>query len=296
MTRPRVKLPRFLRTTRGAIGLVVSAFVVAVALIGPLLAPHGYATPIGAPGAPPYAAAPLGTDYLGRDVLSRVLDGGLSVIWIGGAATLASYLVGLTIGLVAGYNRTLVDPILMRIVDVLLSFPALLLMLLFVGGLGANVGVLILGVTLVQLPGIARVMRTATLEISTRGYVEAAVSRGERTSWVLRREILPNIAPALLADLGVRFSYSIILVASMNYLGLGLQPPAPDWGVMMAENRSFVSLNVWSVLAPAIMLGLLTIGVNLMADAYVRTSTHSSVKATRGRFIRKRVPRTSAID
>jgi len=296
MTRPKAQMPRFARTTRGAIGLVIFAFVVGVALFGPLLAPHGYATPIGPPGAPPYGGAPLGTDYLGRDVLSRVLDGGLSVIWIGGAATLASYLVGLTIGLVAGYSRTIVDPILMRIVDVLLAFPALLLMLLFVGGLGAHVGVLILGVTLVQLPGIARVMRTATLEISTRGYVEAAVSRGERTSWVLTREIVPNIAPTLLADLGVRFSYSIILVASMNYLGLGLQPPAPDWGVMIAENRSFVSLNVWSVLAPAVMLGLLTIGVNLIADAYVRTSTQSSVRATRRRFIRQRVLRTTAAD
>jgi ABC-type dipeptide/oligopeptide/nickel transport system permease subunit len=229
-------------------------------------------------------------------VLSRLLDGGVSVIWIGGAATLAAYLVGLTIGLVAGYSRSIIDPILMRIVDVLLAFPALLLMLLLVGGLGSHVGVLILGVTLVQVPGIARVMRTATLETSTRGYVEAAVSRGERSSWVLRREILPNIAPVLLADGGVRFSYSIILVASMNYLGLGLQPPAPDWGVMMAENRNFVTLNLWSVLAPAIMLAFLTIGVNLIADAYIRTTNRSQVRAIRKRSGWLRGQRRAAVD
>jgi peptide/nickel transport system permease protein len=296
MTMPRPRIPALARTTRGAIGLILLTFVLGVAIFGPLFAPHGYAASIGSPGAPPYSGAPLGTDYLGRDVLSRLLDGGWSVIWIGGAATLAAYVAGLTIGLVAGYSRTVVDPILMRVVDVLLSFPALLLMLLFVGGLGSHISVLILGVTLVQLPGIARVMRTATLETSTRGYVEAAVSRGESSSWVLRREILPNIAPVLLADFGVRFSYSIILIASMNYLGLGLQPPAPDWGVMMSENRSFVTLNMWSVLAPAIMLGFLTIGVNLVADAYVRTTNRSQVRAMRRRTVWARLQRTPAID
>jgi peptide/nickel transport system permease protein len=263
--------PEWTRSATGIIGLAVLVFVVGVALLGPLFAPHGIATPIGPPGQGPSANAPLGTDFLGRDVLSRLLHGGLSVVWIGTTSTVLAYVAGLTVGLTAGYSRTLVDPLLMRCVDVMLSFPALLVLLLLVSGLGSHVYVLILGVVAVQLPPIARVMRTVTLETATHGYVEAAEMRGERTSSVLIREILPNIAPVMLADFGIRFGYSIILIASVNYLGLGLQPPAADWGLMMSENREFISLNAWAVLAPAVMLALLTIGVNLVADAYVRT-------------------------
>jgi peptide/nickel transport system permease protein len=267
----RHKTPQWLRSSAGIAGLAVLVFVVGVALLGPFFAPHSIAAPIGPPGQGPSAAAPLGTDFLGRDVLSRLLHGGLSVIWIGTTATVLSYIVGLAVGLMAGYTGTLLDPVLMRGVDVMLAFPALLVLLLLVSGLGSHVSVLIVGVVLVQFPPIARVIRTLTLEASTRGYVEAAVMRGERTFSVLVREILPNIAPVMLADFGIRFGYSIILVASINYLGLGLQPPAADWGLMMSENRDFISLNPWAVLAPAVMLALLTIGVNLVADAYSRT-------------------------
>jgi ABC-type dipeptide/oligopeptide/nickel transport system permease subunit len=278
-------MPRLTRTISGKIGIGVLAFVLAVALLGPLVSPHGIATPIGSPGTPPSDGAPLGTDYLGRDVLSRVLHGGLSVIWIGAAATLLAYGAGMTIGLIAGYQRSLIDPVLMRGVDVLLAFPALLVLLLLVAGLGSHVGVLILGVALVQLPPIARIIRTATLEVSTRGYIEAAQARGERTSAILTREILPNVAPIVLADFGIRFGFSIILIASVNYLGLGLGPPASDWGLMIAENQQYISLNVWSVLAPAIMLALLTICVNLIADGYVQTLGQSNLPTRRDRLI-----------
>jgi peptide/nickel transport system permease protein len=279
--RRRLRRPRFTETFSGKLGLGMLVFVLAVAFLGPLFAPHSIATPIGPPGAPPYAGAPLGTDYLGRDVLSRVLHGGPSVIGMATAATLLAYAVGITIGLIAGYQRSLVDPVLMRGIDVLLAFPALLVLLLLVAGLGSHVWVLIVGVALVQLPPIARVIRTATLEVSTRGYIEAAQARGERTSAILSREILPNVTPVVLADLGIRFGFSIILIASVNYLGLGLAPPASDWGLMIAENQQFVSLNVWSVVAPAIMIAMLTICVNLIADAYVATSGRSVLPARR---------------
>jgi peptide/nickel transport system permease protein len=285
--RPRV--PRLARTASGKVGLSMLVFVLGVAILGPLFAPHGLATPIGAPGTPPSGSALLGTDYLGRDVLSRVLDGGLSVIWIGTAATLLSYALGVPTGMTAGYRRSLIDPILMRGVDVLLAFPALLVLLLLVAGLGPHVAVLIVGVAIVQLPPIARIMRTATLEVSTRGYVEAAVARGERTASILRREILPNVAPVVLADFGIRFGYSIILIASVNYLGLGLAPPAADWGLMTAENQQYITLNVWAVLAPAIMLAMLTICVNLLADAYVQTLGRS-IPVRRGRFLSSASP------
>jgi ABC-type dipeptide/oligopeptide/nickel transport system permease subunit len=277
----RLRRPRFTHTLAGKIGLAVLVFVLGIALLGPLIAPHDIATPIGAPGTPPYGGAPLGTDYLGRDVLSRVLHGGLSVIWIGTAATLLAYAAGLTVGLIAGYRRALIDPILMRGVDVLLAFPAMLIMLLLVAGLGSHIWVLIVGVAMVQLSPIARIVRTATLEVSTRGYIEAAQARGERTPVILTREIVPNVAPVVLADFGIRFGFSIILIASVNYLSLGLSPPAADWGLMIAENQQYISLNVWSVLAPAIMLALLTISVNLIADAYVQSLGRSNLPTRR---------------
>lgn len=280
----RLRAPRLASTVSGKVGLSMLVFVLGVAIFGPFFAPHGLATPIGAPGTPPSSSALLGTDYLGRDVLSRVLNGGRSVIWIASAATLLSYAAGVPTGLIAGYRRSLIDPFLMRGVDVLLAFPALLILLLLVAGLGPHVLVLIIGVAIVQLPPIARIIRTATLEVSTRGYVEAAQARGERTHAVLLREILPNVAPVVLADFGIRFGYSIILIASVNYLGLGLAPPAADWGLMTAENQQYISLNVWAVLAPAIMLGMLTVCVNLLADAYVQTAGRSTLPARRRFF------------
>jgi peptide/nickel transport system permease protein len=289
----RLRAPRLTTTVSGKVGLSMLVLVLGVAILGPSLAPHGLATPIGAPGTPPSASAPLGTDYLGRDVLSRVLSGGLSVIWIASAATLLSYAAGVPTGLIAGYRRSLIDPLLMRGVDVLLAFPALLILLLLVAGLGPHVSVLIVGVAIVQLPPIARIIRTATLEVSTRGYVEAAQARGERTGAVLLREILPNVAPVVLADLGIRVGYSIILIASVNYLGLGLAPPAADWGLMTAENQQYISLNVWAVLAPAIMLAMLTICVNLLADAYVQTAGRSTVLARRRGLFSSLIPTPS---
>jgi ABC-type dipeptide/oligopeptide/nickel transport system permease subunit len=143
-------------------------------------------------------------------------------------------------------------------------------MLLFITGLGSSKPVLVLAAVIVLFPGAARIVRSATLEVSTRGFVEAAVARGENTVAILRREVLPNIIPPIVADLGLRFSWSIILIASVNFLGLGIKPPSPDWGVMISENLVTLSSNPWAVIAPALMIGLLIIAVNLMGDGVVR--------------------------
>jgi ABC-type dipeptide/oligopeptide/nickel transport system permease subunit len=254
----------------GAIGAVLLVLLVAVALAGPLLAPYRATDTIGIPGLPRGPGAPLGLDFLGRDVLSRVLYGGRSTLLLGGAATVLTYLIGVPAGLISGYSRTLLDPLIMRGVDVVLSFPALLIMLLAVTAFGNGPVVLVGSAALVLFPGVARIVRTATAEVATRAYVEAAVARGERPAAVVRREILPNIVPPLVADLGIRFSWSIILIASVNFLGLGLRPPTADWGLMVSENRSIFATNPLAVLAPAAMLALLIIGVNLVGDAYVR--------------------------
>lgn len=281
MTLRLPSVPRYLRRGSGAIGLVLLILVVGIAAFGPLFAAHPIGLPIGVPFGPSSGHAPLGTDYLGRDVLSRVLSGGRSVAILATVATLAAYTSGALIGLVAGFSRSAVDPILMRAVDVMLSFPALLVLLVLVTAEGSSVAVLILGVALVQMPGVARLIRTATLATSTRGYVEASIARGERTIAILRHDILPNILPVVMSDFGIRFGYSVILLASMNYLGLGLQPPSSDWGVMVAENRTYIGITLLPVLVPAILLAALTVGVNLVGDAYVRSQDISTPRTRR---------------
>jgi ABC-type dipeptide/oligopeptide/nickel transport system permease subunit len=267
---------RFARTPTGAAGLLLLAAVVLLALLGPLFAPHEPDAPVGIPLTGPGAGAWLGTDFLGRDVWSRVLWGGRSVLALAGAATLLAYLVGGAVGLLAGYRSGVVDGTLMRSADVLLSFPPLIFLLVLATGAGSSVAVLVLGVALVQAPLVARLVRTAALEQSVKGFVEAAVARGEGALAIVRREILPNVVPTIAADIGLRFTYCIILVASVNFLGLGLQPPAADWSLIISENRSGLDLNPYVILAPALLIAMLTIAVNLVGDAVSRSLGRSS--------------------
>ena len=271
---------RFMRTTSGAIGVAIVVFVVVVALFGKYLAPHDPTVPVGAPLQSASGSAYLGTDFLGRDVLSRLLYGGRSVLGLAFLATALAYVFGLSIGLIAGYSRSKVDPVLMRSVDVMLAFPPLLFLLVLITGAGTGIPVLIIGVAAIQAPGISRIVRTATQEVSVRGYVEAAIARGERGLAVMGREVFPNILAPVLVDAGLRFTYSILIIASVNYLGLGLQPPNSDWALMISENRQYIQLNPYAVLAPAAMIALLTIGINLTGDAIARSLGRSYVPKT----------------
>ena len=180
-------------------------------------------------------------------------------------------MVALSVGLLAGYTRSLLDPVVMRVVDVMIGFPQLLFLLLIVVGLGTSDVVVVLAVAIVQIPGVVRIVRAATLEQSVRGFAEAAVARGEKTVAILGREVLPNILPSVMADAGLRFTYSILLVASLNFLGLGLQPPTADWASTVSENRIGFGLNPWAVVVPAAVIALLTISANLIGDAVART-------------------------
>jgi ABC-type dipeptide/oligopeptide/nickel transport system permease subunit len=260
----------FARSGSGLVGLVLLALVLGIALFGPFFAPHSPTASLGIPYEGPTAGAPLGYDGLGRDVLSRVLWGGRSVLAIAGLATLIAYLAGGVVGLVAGYSRNWVDGLLMRGVDVLIAFPALLFLLVLITGAGTSKVVLVAGVAAVQGPLVARVVRTATLEQTVRGYVEAAEARGESVVAILRREVLPNILAPIAADAPLRLTYSIILVASVNFFGLGLQPPDADWALIISENRDGLSLNPWVIFVPAALIALLTISLSLVGDAVAR--------------------------
>jgi ABC-type dipeptide/oligopeptide/nickel transport system permease subunit len=269
-----------MRSFSGAVGVTVVVFVVAVAIFGRYFAPYDPNVPVTVPLAPPSSHYLLGTDFLGRDVFSRLLYGGRSVITLAALATGLGYLIGMSVGLIAGFSRSRIDPVLMRSVDVMLAFPPLLFLLVLISGAGTGVEVLVIGVAVIQAPGISRIVRTATLEVSVRGYVEAAIARGERSYAVIVREVLPNIMAPVLVDSGLRFTYSILIIASVNFLGLGLQPPASDWALMISDNRQYIAIQAWAVLAPAAMIALLTIGINLTGDAIARSLGRSYVPKT----------------
>jgi peptide/nickel transport system permease protein len=262
---------RRLRVTQAwsaRIAAAVLLLLVALVAIGPAVAPHSPTALIGPPFAGPSSSSPLGTDYAGEDVLSRVLAGGRTVIEFAFVATLLAYLSGGMVGLIAGYRRGWIDAVLMRCMDVLLAFPPIIFLLLLATGFGNNVAALIIGIAVVHMPGVARIIRAATLDVSVRGYVEAAVARGDRLLTILRRELVPNMAGPLVADAGPRFTVSILLVAAVNFLGLGIAPPTADWALMISENRAGITINPLAVLIPALMIGLLTISLNTLADAF----------------------------
>jgi len=269
LLRPTARVRRLLPFTRAGewIAVAVLFATLFVALFGSLFAPHSPTGLAGVPYSHPSAAFPFGTDFLGRDVLSRVLCGGRSVVLLALASTALAFLIGGTIGMVAGYSRSFVDPLLMRVIDVMLAFPPILLLLLFAAGIGRGALMIIVCVTVVNVPGIARVVRGATLAVSVRGYVEAAVARGERTPAILRREILPNIVRVVVADGGVRYASAILSIAALNFLGLGLQPPGADWATMISENREGITLQPWAVAVPALLIAALTLSANAVADA-----------------------------
>jgi peptide/nickel transport system permease protein len=257
----------FTRSWSMRIGLTVLAFVFGVAFVGPYFAPYSPSALAGIPYSTPSGSFWLGNDYLGEDVFTRVLSGGRTVILYGAFATVLAYLVGGTIGLVAGYTRSRLDDLLMRAMDILLAFPPILFLLVVATGAGPNIWALVIAIAIIHVPSIARILRAATLEISVRGYVEAAMARGDRTHVILRREILPNIWGTVVADGGPRFTVSILLVAAVNFLGLGLSPPAADWALMISENRGGITINPWACVAPALMIGALTVSINVVADA-----------------------------
>jgi peptide/nickel transport system permease protein len=272
---------RFLHFWTARVGLVLFSLILLIALLGPVFAPHSPTAIVGVPFTKPNGSALLGTDFLGRDVFSRVLYGGRTLIGLAMLATLGGYAIGLPAGLLAGYRRGTVDFVLMRAVDVLLAFPPLLFLLVVATGTTENIWALVAGVAIILSPGLTRIVRASVLDVSQRSYVEAALARGEGTPRILRREIVPNVLGVILADVGLRLTYAILLIAAMNFLGLGLQPPKADWALMISENRIAISLQPWAVFVPAILIGVVTVSINLIADGIAR-SLGTSIEALGG--------------
>jgi len=242
-----------------------------MALFAPLFAPYGFNEQIYSDARQaPSAAHWFGTDQLGRDVYSRVLLGARDILALAGLGTLLAVISGTTFGLAGGYWGGLFDEILMRLFDGLLAIPALLLALLLLGTLGASRNSILIVIVLVYTPIVARVVRSVVLGVRKKGFVEAARLQGESTGRILFREIFPSIMPALTVEAALRFSYAIFLVASLGFLGVGVQPPNPNWGLMVNEARPHVSQLPWAMYYPAGAIAIVVIGINLMADGIKR--------------------------
>jgi peptide/nickel transport system permease protein len=265
-------LRRSLALTRTRIGLAIVAVMVAIAVIGPLVAPHSPTEFVAVPNSGPSSAALFGGDTLGRDVFSRWLHGGLTVLWMSAAATIVGIVVGTTVGLVAAYSRNWLDDVLMRGNDVLLSFPAIIFVLLAVSAVGPKLWLIVLTVGFTHAPRVARVMRGAGQEVVERDFIKAAEVVGEKRWRIVTGELLPNVTSPLLVEIGLRMTYSINLVAAVSFLGFGLQPPTADWGLMINENRLALGIQPWSVFLPVLAIGLLTVGTNLVTDGVARAA------------------------
>jgi peptide/nickel transport system permease protein len=276
-TAPAGLLRRTFRRRQARIGAVLTLVVVLIALLGPVLGPllTGYDIDDFA-GRPFRADGAAGTDDLGRDVLTRFLAGGGPVLLYALAATAIGIVGGAVTGMLAGYSGGRLDSLIMRGGDVLLSFPQLVLALLAVAVLGSSGWLLVLVIGITHIPRVARVARQATLVVASQDYVLAARMYGVPRRRILTTEVLPNITGPLMVELGLRLTYSIGYVASLSFLGLGVQPPAADWGLQINENRIALIVTPWGVLLPVIAIAVLTVGTNMITDALAKESADTT--------------------
>ena len=255
----------------GMIGLALVFFWVMVAIFAPLIAPFPPNQPI-LPMALPGGEAPtggifwLGTDHLGRDLLSRIIYGSRQVLLYAPLATLCAYLVGIPMGLAAGYRRGLTDDVLSFIANVILSFPVLVLYIIIIATIGASGSNIVIAVTFASAPGIMRIVRGLVLDLRNREYVFAAETRGEAPWRIMLIEILPNARGPLIVDACLRLGYVVITIGTLGFLGLGLPPPDPDWGGMVSETRQFAMFMPHMAIFPCIAISSLVLGFNLLAD------------------------------
>jgi peptide/nickel transport system permease protein len=263
------------------IGLIIVFFWLIVAAFAPLLTPYtSLEQDWKAPNQGPSRAHPLGTDELGRDLWSRLIYGARIVllvlpisenIWIPGGTAVwgvfVALIVGMTLGLISGYYGGWIDEIVMRLLDSMMAVPIILLYLIIMTALGASAMNVVIAITIVGTPGIARLVRSLTLDIRTREYIRAAETRGESAWYIMFVEILPNARGPIIVDAMLRVGYAIFAMGTLGFLGLGLPPPSPDWGSMVAKGQEFILAgSPWAALWPSVAIASLVVGLNLLAD------------------------------
>lgn len=247
--------------------VIMVAVIVLLSLFSPLLAPYDPIQSDSAAALQGVSAAHwLGTDAFGRDILSRTLEGGRFALLVSALATVLAVAAGVLVGSIAAYHEGFVDGAITRVLDALLAVPALLWLLLIVSVFGNGLGVIVLAIAVVYSPAVARVVRGAARPVIRAPYVTAAQARGEWSIPVIFREVLPNVLDTVLVEFAMRACWVILLVSTLSFLGFGVNPPAPDWGLMIQENRTALVVAPMGTLAPIIALAILVVGLNLAAD------------------------------
>ena len=258
---------KFRRNRKAMIGLGLVTVLVVTALFAPFIAPYPVQeTNIPERSQAPSLDHPFGTDNIGRDIFSRVVMGSRISLYVGFGSIAAALLVGTTIGVVSGYYGGLIDEALMRVMDAIMSFPAILLALTVVVVIGPDLNNVVVTLAFVYTPYIARVGRSAALSASNEPYVEAAVARGEGNGYIVFREVLPNCLAPLLVQGSINIAFAMLLEASLSFLGLGAQPPTPSWGLMINIGRGFMQQAPWMILFPGLAIALAVVGFNMLGD------------------------------
>lgn len=260
-------------------GMIVILFYATVSIFAPIIAPYGEAEIFPIPYAPWSSDFIFGTDQIGRDIFSRMVYGARNTVGIAVATTFLAFLIGGTLGLAAAINRSYLDQFLSRIVDVLMAIPQLIFALVLLSIFGSTVVNLIMIIAVLDSTRVFRLTRAVSLNVVVMDYVEAAKLRGEGLVWVMRKEILPNILPPLIAEFGLRFCFVFLSIAALSFLGVGIQPPTADWGSMVRENASLIQFAQYDLkagitpLLPAAAIALLTVAVNFVVDWFLHKTS-----------------------
>ena len=256
------------------VSIFIIVFWVVVAVFAPVLAPFDKADMVSFESFKVVDEASfLGTDYLGRDVLSRIIYGARMTLGLALIATLISFTTGIVLGFVAAISPGWIDQVLSRTVDAIMAFPSIMLALIIIGGVGTSLPVVILTVALIDATRVFRLSRALALDASVMDYVSVARARGEGVNWIMFHEILPNTITPLAAEFGIRYTFAILFISSLSFLGLGVQPPGADWGVMVKENLQGLLYGAPAALIPAACIGIISVAVNLLVDWFLHRSS-----------------------
>lgn len=261
-----------LRLRRTQIGLGLVLLIVAIAIFGPRVAPHDPSAFVGIPSTVPVPGLLFGTDHIGQDVWSRFLNGGLTILALSAVATALGLILGIAVGLVSAYSRNILDDVLMRLMDVILAFPQIMLALVAIATVGPNPLTIILAVGLTTMPRVARVTRGAAQPVVERDFVAAAEAIGVARYRILLSEVFPNVLSPLLVEASLRLTYAIGVIAALAFLGFTINPGAADWGLMINENRVALTVQPWGVVLPVLAIALLTMGTGLVGDGIARAA------------------------
>ncbi|SOC40383.1 peptide/nickel transport system permease protein [Rhizobium subbaraonis] len=262
------------------VGIAGIAIALICAIFAPWLAPHGESEIVGDIWAPMGGDFLLGTDNLGRDLLSRLIYGARTTIFVALAATVLSFSLGMLLSFIAAVTGGLVDQLFSRFNDLMMAIPTLIFALVVLAVLPQQLWILILVMAVLDSTRVYRIGRAVALDVAVMEFVEAARLRGEGTGWIIFREILPNTLSPLLAEFGLRFAFSILFLSTLSFLGLGIQPPAADWGGMVKDNKDGIIFGISAALVPGAAIAILTICVNLVVDWLMKRT--SSLKGGRG--------------